>query len=311
MRSVTILLTTRLTELPANLHPERINVLPLDEKAAQETFARNFGVDVCPPEVKKLLSDLQFHPLSINLLAQAAVQNNWRPKILVQKWEKRLTSLLDGLKASIDFSLNSPSIQNLEHGRHFLLTVAILPQGVDERKLKELFPAIDGVDVLYETLCRHSLLYLDDTSITMLAPIRLYLTNNNTLDPRSIPLFADIRAYYYSQLTKFANIEPGEPDFEGGDWIITEDINVERLITLDLHTHENMETCSRACVHFIKHLIRHKSRPTALRPLVLAVEKLPRTSQISSKNFACIFNPPTGKPIRWYPKEPVFKCWPS
>ena len=62
----------------------------------------------------------------------------------------------------------------------------------------------------------------------------------------------DVRAYYYNRLEEFAD---GEPGAEGDAWITMEDINVERLIALDLRGHENMRTSCEACVCFTKLLM--------------------------------------------------------
>ena len=274
MTSVTMLLSTRNADIPPNPRMKTIKVPPLGEEAAYATFATTYGTDVCPSNVKSLISTLEFHPLSIILLAQVAKQNEWSPERLVTAWKEHHTRLLrggsgksDSLEVTIKLSLESPSILKLDNAHHFLRAVAFLPRGVDEKKLKAMFPTVGNVDLLVVALRRHSLLYLDGQQITMLAAIRLYLTDGGELDS---PLLVDVRAYYYAQLKKFANGEPGE---EGGAWIATEDINVERLITLDLRKHEHMQTSCEACVQFIVLLMRHKARPTTLYP---AVRDLPQ-----------------------------------
>jgi hypothetical protein len=108
--------------------------------------------------------------------------------------------------------------------------------------------------------------------ITMLAPIRLYLFRpHNALDPAAIPLLTGVKTYYYAQLTKYGAAAPGHPDFKGGAWINTEDMNVERLIALDLSTAENLETSYIVCQQFFLNLFFHKPRPTALRSVILAL----------------------------------------
>ena len=82
---------------------------------------------------------------------------------------------VDSLEITIELSLDSPSILQLgDDARHFLRTIAFLPQGVDEKKLKDLFPAVREVDLLAAALRRHSLLYLDGERTAMLAPIGSY-----------------------------------------------------------------------------------------------------------------------------------------
>ncbi|KAF8345332.1 hypothetical protein F5887DRAFT_178642 [Amanita rubescens] len=273
MTCVTILLTTRNAEIPPNPRLKTMKVPPLDEEAAYATFAMTYGTDVCPSVAKNLICTLEFHPLSITLLAQVARQSEWTPEKLVEVWKEHQTRLLDSgngksdsLETTIELSLKSPSILTLgDNARHFLRAIASLPQGVDEKKLKHLFPTVGEVDLLAAKLRKHSLLYLDGEKNMMLAPIRLYLTDKGGPDS---PLLVGVRAYYYDQLEKFADPKQGE---EGSAWITTEDINVERLIALDLPG--NTRTGCEACVRFTELLIRHKSRPTALYP---AVKGLPQ-----------------------------------
>ena len=290
MTSVTILLTTRTSEIPFNSRLQTTKVPPLDEEAAYAMFARIYGADVCPSEAKTLISTLQFHPLSIDLLAQVAKQNEWSPTRLVTGWKEHQTGLLnkgngksDSLEITIGLSLDSPSILKLgANARHLLRAIAFLPHGVDEEKLKDLFPTVATVGLVADALRRHSLLYLDGERITMLAPIRLYFTDRGGPD---FLLLVDVRAYYYDQLEKFADGEQGK---EGRTWLTTEDINVEHLIALDLRRHENIQASCQACVRFIKLLIQYKLRPTTLYP---AVKDLPHHEPNLFQIFRLRFQP--------------------
>jgi hypothetical protein len=67
-------------------------------------------------------------------------------------------------------SLDSLSTLQLgDDARHFLRTIAFRPQGVDEKKLKDLFPMVREVDLLAAALRRHFLLYIDGERTTMLS----------------------------------------------------------------------------------------------------------------------------------------------
>src|SRR5258707_5490643 len=99
----------------------------------------HYGSDVCPSGVKILISAIQFHPLSITLLAQVAKQNGWPSERLEMAWKEHQTRLLrngkgksDSLEITIELSLGSPAIRTLG-ARHFLSAIAFLPQGVDEK----------------------------------------------------------------------------------------------------------------------------------------------------------------------------------
>lgn len=148
LTSVTIMLTTRSKVLPPNLIWTRLHVPALDGSSARRAFTAIYHADISPATIDKLLSALDFHPLSINLLAQAAVRSEWSPQELEDLWGREKTRLLysgtgktQSLEATIELSLNSPSIKRLgDVVRHFLQVVALLPQGVDRNKLTALFP---------------------------------------------------------------------------------------------------------------------------------------------------------------------------
>ncbi|KAG5726855.1 hypothetical protein E4T56_gene1116 [Termitomyces sp. T112] len=117
--NVTILLTTRTTVLPPNLEWVRLRVPPLEESAACEAFQAYYP-SIETSILIKLLSAVDFHPLSINLLAQAAVQNEWSPQDLITAWDHQRATLLEAgdgksqsLAVTIETSLNSPSFLKL------------------------------------------------------------------------------------------------------------------------------------------------------------------------------------------------------
>ncbi|KNZ78747.1 hypothetical protein J132_10235 [Termitomyces sp. J132] len=117
--NVTILLTTRTAVLPPNLKWIRLQVPPLEESAACEAFQAYYP-SIETSILIKLLSAVDFHPLSINLLAQAAVQNEWSPQDLITAWDHQRATLLEAgngksqsLAVTIETSLNSPSFLKL------------------------------------------------------------------------------------------------------------------------------------------------------------------------------------------------------
>ena len=280
LTSVAIMLTTRSKALPSNLIWQRLAIPGLEPGPARKAFMTVYPKVISPEIVDKLLSALDFHPLSINLLAQAAAQSDWSSKDLVESWERQKTSLLDcnsgkaqSLAVTIELSLNFPPIKNLgDNAQHFLQVVALLPQGVDRGKLTDLFPSVLNIFQIADTLCKQSLTDRKGTFITMLAPIRLYISSK-CKDPYANPLFMGVKSYYYSKLAQYADIVPGQPNFDGGTWINTEDANVELLVILDLSVPKNIETSCSACVHFTKTLMSHKPRPTAIRPAIMALSE--------------------------------------
>lgn len=77
-------------------------------------------------------------------------------------------------------------------------------------------------------LCDQSVTHRDGDFITMLAPIRLYISGTyNGSIPDGIPLLSDVESYYGAQLQQFGKGKEGGPGFNGPAWIKTEDVNVE------------------------------------------------------------------------------------
>ncbi|KAF9000328.1 hypothetical protein BDQ17DRAFT_1427324 [Cyathus striatus] len=258
MPSLAIMITTRSRKLPPNLACTTVSVPALEEDAAHKLFTAVYSTVIPIHIVQKLLSALDFHPLSINLLAHAAVQNEWSPDELMDAWDKQQAHLLDigegksqSLRVSIELSLHSPSIQKLgDYTLSVLQIIALLPQGVNKKKLSELFPTISTtISDILNKLSQHSLTYrAGDSHFTMLAPIRLYIaTAYPTLDTRAAELLDNVKKYYYNQLENDGNQL----------WFMSEDANIERSIALGLGTdsHGNdvtkLATVCRACIQFI------------------------------------------------------------
>ncbi|KAH7906080.1 hypothetical protein BJ138DRAFT_673348 [Hygrophoropsis aurantiaca] len=270
--TVAIMFTTRNRRVPTNLQCAIIDVPALEPNA----FTHVYHTNGSPVIIDKLLSDLDFHPLSINLLANVARDNLWTLEDLRRSWEGQHTRLLDlgggklqSLSVTIELSLtSSSSIQRLgADARHVMEIAAFLPQGLNERDLERLFPTIPNIRSIVDTLCRLSLMYRKNDAYTMLSPIRLHISSAHTDDDLDL---THARAYYYEQLAQV----DGEDD--GGAWITTEDANLERLLAHDLSraTSMDMGFICRACCQFIYQLIQHKPRPTSLRAVIMRLPEV-------------------------------------
>ncbi|KAH7918930.1 hypothetical protein BV22DRAFT_888516 [Leucogyrophana mollusca] len=268
--SVRIVLTTRNTRVSTNLRRAIIDVPALDPGAARETFTQIYRTDGSPAVIDKLLKDLDFHALSINLLAHVATENRWTLYQLMSAWEKQQTRLLEvgdgklrSLSVTIGLSLASSSIKQLGNdARHVMQVVAFLPQGINENNLEGLFPTIPNIRFIIDALCRLSLMYRRADAYGMLSPICIHISN--TQDARdTLPLdLTHVRNHYYAQL---------DDEDDEGAWITTEDANVERLIAHDFSqaTAEDVKSIYQACQRFLILLTQHKPRPTSLRTVIL------------------------------------------
>ncbi|KAA1475244.1 TPR-like protein [Dentipellis sp. KUC8613] len=271
--SVVVLLTTRQQTL--SYHPRWLTVpVPtLDPAAAYDLFTTIYPKDIPQDNVYPILTDLDYYPLSVHLLAQAAWQNDWSPEDLERSWKERQGHLLgiegnnDGINTTIALSLSSPAIEAVNPSAlEFLQVVAFFPSGVDRNKLHNIFPSVSNIGAIADLVQQHSLTQRSGDFITMLAPIRLYIAHN--FNRENIPLLSDARDYYYSLLESSHVSGPDATDFDKGLWIRKEDDNVEQLILLDLSVPHMMERACDACITFVQHLIRYKRRPTCLEALV-------------------------------------------
>ncbi|KAG6822743.1 hypothetical protein H0H92_012736, partial [Tricholoma furcatifolium] len=202
--NVAILLTTRTTVLPPNLKWVRLRVPALEENAACEAFKMFYSPTIEPSILIKLLSAVDFHPLSINLLAQAAVQNEWSPEDLIAAWDRQRSMLLEGgdgkiqsIAVTIETSINSPSVVKFgDTIRHLWEVIAYLPQGVNKSKLMDIFPNVKDIEACADVLCKYSLAYLNGDFITLLAPIRLYFVKRYSTSIHKNPLLKKVQQYY-------------------------------------------------------------------------------------------------------------------
>ena len=262
MNNICLCLTSRISTFPPNF--EWMDVPTLSNEAARDTFYRIYKSGQRSDRIDNILRQLDFHALSITLLATVAHHSRWDTSRLAKEWDARRTDMLQtgrnkSLAATIELSLSSPTFQGLgPDARDLLRVIAFFPQGVDEDSIDRLFPTIPGRKDMFDNFCVLSLTYRDNGFIMMLAPVRDYLSPKN---PMLIPILCSAKDYYLTRL--MVDAEPGKPGFEEAKWIQSEDVNVEHL--LDIFT--TIDAASRgvwgACAGFMKHLW-HKPRLVTL-----------------------------------------------
>ena len=282
METICLCITSRISAVPHEC--EIVDVPTLSMDAARDVFYSIYKKREQSNMIGEILEQLDFHPLSIALLATVAHQNRWAMDRLTREWEGRRTSVLQtehnrSLAAAIELSLTSPLFQDLgPHARELLGVVAFFPQGVDENNLEWLFPTIsNGINIL-DKFCVLSLTHRSSEFITMLAPLRDYLSPK---DPKSSSLLCAAKERYFIRMS--VDIHPDRPDFGESKWITTEDVNVEHLLDVFAAIDKDSDDTWRACSNFMEHLYWHKGRLVALKP---RIEGLPDDHRFKS---SCLF----------------------
>jgi len=261
--NICVCITSRISTTPPDC--KHLNVPTLSTNAAHDTFYRIYDGDDRSNPVNAILEQLDFHPLSITLLATVARQNQWDMSRLAREWEGQRTDVLEtehntSLAATIELSLASPLFQALgPDARGLLGVVAFFPQGANENNLEWLFPTIPNRTNIFNKFCILSLTHRSDGFLTMLAPLRDYLCPK---DPMSSPLLCTTEECYFDRMS--VSLNPNEPEFVKTQWIRSEDVNVEHLLDVFTTVDANSGSVWCACARFMRHFTWHKNRPVIL-----------------------------------------------
>ena len=146
VKTICLLITSRITTVPRHCKRPVIPTLSMD--AARDIFYGIHSDGGRSDIIDGLLQRLDFHALSITLLATTASHNMWDYDELAKEWDTHRAKVLqtdynESLAATIELSLSSPTFQRLgSNARELLGVVAFFPQGVDKNNLDWLFPEV-------------------------------------------------------------------------------------------------------------------------------------------------------------------------
>ena len=280
--NVCLCVTSRISNFPP--HCKRLEIPMLSAEAARDIFYSIYSDCNQSGIINNLLQRLDFHALSITLLATTASENMWDLDRVAKEWDERRGQILrtdynESLAATIELSLTSPTFRTLgPNARDLLGVVAFFPRGVDEKNLDWLFPTIPDRKNTFDKFGALSLTYRNEGFITMLAPIQDYLCPQ---DPKSYPFLCATKDHYLTRLS--VDLSPSQPGFSEARWIKLEDANVEHLLDVFTSIDTNTLDIWEACFHFMDHLYWHKPRQTVLRS---KIEALPNDHSSKAK---CLF----------------------
>jgi len=254
IETLCLCITSRITTVPR--HCKRLTIPTLSMESAWDVFYGIYDHGDRSDTISDLLRRLDFHPLSVRLLATTASHNMWDYDRLAQEWEARRTQVLrtdynESLAATIDLSVTSPTFRKLgPDARDLLGVVAFFPQGIDENNLEWLFPTTSNRKDMFDKFCALYLTYRSNGFVAMLAPLRDHLC---PADPTSSPLLQATKERYFTRLA--VDVNPSEPRFEEARWIMSEDANVEHLLDVFTLIDANRLDVWNACDGFMQHLV--------------------------------------------------------
>ena len=270
LNNICLCVTSRITAIPPAC--ETLDIPTLSAEAARDTFYRIYKNGARSDPINDILKQLDFHPLSITLLATVAHHSRWDMARLTKEWESQRTNVLHthhnkSLAATIELSLASPMFQELgPDARGVLGVIAFFPQGVDENKIEWLFPTVSNSLNIFDVFCILSLAHRNHGFVTMLAPLRDHICPE---DPRLSPLLCVAKDRYFGRLS--VGVYPGKPGYEEARWIESEDVNVEHLLNIFTTIDADANGVWDVCSYFMEHLECHKPRLVLLGPKIKAL----------------------------------------
>ena len=172
--NVCLVTTSRMRPEVRGFH--RVDVTTISEDDARETFYILCNLPKSSA-VDSLIARLDFHPLTIELLACCVRENDWDELTLLQVLGDDQTGALktsdyQRLMDAMDPVLRPLTVNELGTSvLDMLEAIAASPCGVEERELEK---ETAGIGELVDALCKFSLVYRQDGAVKIFAPARSY-----------------------------------------------------------------------------------------------------------------------------------------
>ena len=183
-RRVCLIATSRMVvDIPSF---QTVEVTTLSEGEARDLFYGLSPLDRSPV-VDGLIASLDFHPLSVVLLAKAVREKSWDEPRLLHEWGDDRTGVLkldnnESLAAAIESALAAPTIKKLgPRAQETLVAIAAFPGGVEEMRVGRMFPGIDGVGEVIKVLCGFYLVERRNGFVRMLSPFQFHFLQQTPL----------------------------------------------------------------------------------------------------------------------------------
>ena len=296
-------ITSRISTVPP--HCKRPIIPTLSMESACDIFYGIYNNGGRSDIIGDLLKRLDFHALSITLLATVASYSMWDYDRLAKEWETQRAQVLradhsDSLAATIELSLASETFRNLTPSpspspspsrtprkrftpsifrkpiSHSSIPHKSTPSARELLEVVAFFPQginENNLDWLLPTvpdrksvLDKFCILSLTHRSNGFITMLAPIRDYLGPRDPKSSPLLRATKDCYIGRLS--VDLNPGLPGFEEAQWIASEDVNIEHLLDIFTSIDPNAADIWDACFYFMQHLYWHKPRQTVLKPKI-------------------------------------------
>jgi hypothetical protein len=163
--NVQLLFTTRSRNIFIELSPTVIHFFGLDVESTRQTFRSIYIAEPVDSGVDDLLSKVDYHPLSIVLLARAAFQSRWSLKMLQDNFITQKNRVLDigkrknqSLYVTIELSFRIPTFDICrDRVIEIALAVAFFPTGIQDSDICDMFSDVTNISTILDHFCQISL----------------------------------------------------------------------------------------------------------------------------------------------------------